>query len=244
MIHRHDQGAIAMHWFNALCWIFLTLTGLGLIQNPELNPLGAWYPELLRSMFGSGEALLNVHVYTGLFWALAWLVYVLLRFKHSLGFVREVFSLDPLQDTTWMLKKNIQLTLGNKFLRKLGMSTEIPPQGFYNAGQKLFAQLSVLAGIILLGTGVWMFLSTIVVDNPNPVAWSRTIHYLFAGLALAGLIIHVYMAAISREERPALKSMFNGYVPEEYARHHHELWYQELSQGSNLKSTGGSEYAH
>ncbi|MFW6388584.1 MAG: cytochrome b/b6 domain-containing protein, partial [Desulfohalobiaceae bacterium] len=78
-----------------------------------------------------------------------------------------------------------------------------------NAGQKLFAQLSVLAGVILLGTGVWMFLSTIVVDNPNPVAWSRTIHYLFAGLVLAGLIIHVYMAAISRDGRPALKSMFS-----------------------------------
>ncbi|MFP4212979.1 MAG: hypothetical protein ACLFRL_02600 [Desulfohalobiaceae bacterium] len=47
-----------------------------------------------------------------------------------------------------MLKKNIQLTLGNKFLRKQGMTTEIPAQGFYNAGQKLFAQLSVLAGVI------------------------------------------------------------------------------------------------
>ncbi|MFO8031648.1 MAG: cytochrome b/b6 domain-containing protein [Desulfohalobiaceae bacterium] len=234
MILRHDNGAIAMHWFNALCWIFLTLTGLGLIQNQEINPLGAWYPELLRSIFGSGEALWNVHVYTGLFWALACLVYILLRLRHSLGFVKEVFSLDPVQDTIWMLKKNIQLTLGNGFLRRLGFSTEIPPQGFYNAGQKLFAQLAVLAGLILLVTGIMMVLSTIILDNSTPVAWARTIHYLFAGLAVAGLIIHVYMAAISREERPALKSMLSGYVPEEYARHHHELWYQDLSQGSNL----------
>lgn len=234
MIHRHDKGAIFIHWFNALCWIFLTLTGLGLIQNEVLNPLGTWYPQLMHSIFGSAETLLNVHVFTGLIWAACWLVYILLRLRHSLGFVQEVFSMDPVQDATWMLKKNIQLTLGNNFLRKLGLSTKIPAQGFYNAGQKLFAQLSVLAGILLVVTGVIMYISTMVLDNTALVAWSRTVHYLLAGLALAGLLVHIYMAAISREERPALKSMFTGLVSADYARHHHELWYQELNKEPEL----------
>jgi formate dehydrogenase subunit gamma len=35
------------------------------------------------------------------------------------------------------------------------------------------------------------------------------------------------MAAIAPEERPALKSMFTGSVPESYAKHHHKLWYED-----------------
>ncbi|MFO7729080.1 MAG: cytochrome b/b6 domain-containing protein [Desulfonatronovibrio sp.] len=232
MIHRHDRGAIFIHWFNAICWIFLTLTGIGLIDNERINPVGAWWPALLRSIFGSGETLINFHVYAGLLWAVVFLAYILFRFKQTVAFLKEIFSITPARDTSWMIKKNIQLTLGNKALKKMGMSSDIPPQGFYNAGQKLFAQLTVIAGLVLVITGIIMYISTIVLNNPTPVTWSRTIHYLMAGLALAGLLVHIYMAAISREERPAFKSMFSGVVPEKYARHHHELWYNKLKNKS------------
>ena len=182
MIPRHDKGGIFIHWFNAVCWIVLLLTGLGLIQNEHINPLGAWWPNLMVSIFGSAEMLIDVHMYLGLTWAAVMLIYILVRFRESLSFLKEIFSLDLPRDMTWMIKKNIQMTAGNKMLKKLGMTTDIPPQGFYNAGQKLFAQLSVIAGPILVVTGVIMFLSTLIINNPDPVAWSRTIHYLFAGL--------------------------------------------------------------
>ncbi|MFW5731093.1 MAG: cytochrome b/b6 domain-containing protein, partial [Desulfonatronovibrionaceae bacterium] len=114
MIHRHDRGAIFIHWFNAFCWIFLTLTGLGLIDNPEINPVGSWWPALMRSLFGSGNMLLDFHVYLGLVWAMVMLVYSLVRFKCTLAFLKEVFSINPASDAAWMIKKNIQLTLGSK----------------------------------------------------------------------------------------------------------------------------------
>ena len=41
MIKRHTAAGIFIHWFNALTWLFLMFTGLGLIQNPALNYLGA-----------------------------------------------------------------------------------------------------------------------------------------------------------------------------------------------------------
>ena len=57
------------------------------------------------------------------------------------------------------------------------------------------------------------------------VQWSILLHFIAVGLIFAGLLIHIYMAAIAPEERPAFWSMFNGSVPEEYAKHHHALWY-------------------
>ncbi len=36
---RHDKSDIFIHWFNAACWFLLLLTGVGLIQNPAIDPL-------------------------------------------------------------------------------------------------------------------------------------------------------------------------------------------------------------
>jgi len=51
------------------------------------------------------------------------------------------------------------------------------------------------------------------------------------GLVFAGLLVHIYMAAISPEEKPGFRSMFTGVVPEDYARHHHALWVETLDKG-------------
>lgn len=235
MIHRHTGLSIFMHWFNAFCWIALLLTGLGLIRNDQLNPVGAWFPDMMRALFGGGENLLAVHQYLGILWAAVFLAYVLFRPGETWTFLKEVFSVSPARDMLWLIKMNLKMTLGRKGLERFGLSPYMPPQGFYNFGQKLFAQVSVVGGIVIVGTGLTMFASTLILDNPEPAAWSRTIHYLTVGLVFAGLLVHVYMAAISREERPAFMSMFTGSVPEHYAMHHHPLWYSKVVAGEGSR---------
>ncbi|OPL07564.1 MAG: cytochrome B6 [delta proteobacterium ML8_F1] len=236
MIHRHTRLSIFMHWFNAFCWIALFLTGLGLIKNDQLNPVGAWWPNLMRSLFGGGENLLAVHQYLGMVWAAAFVLYVLLKPRDTWLFLKEVFTMSPASDLVWFMKMNLKMTLGKKGLRKFNMTPDMPPQGFYNFGQKLFAQASVLGGIVIVATGMIMFFSTIFLNNPDPVAWSRTIHYLTVGLVFAGLLVHIYMAAISKEERPAFMSMFTGQVPQHYAKHHHQLWYDQVAGKNKAES--------
>jgi formate dehydrogenase subunit gamma len=63
------------------------------------------------------------------------------------------------------------------------------------------------------------------------VGWAVTLHYLAVGLVFAGLLVHIYMAAISPEEKPGFRSMFTGTVPRDYARHHHGLWVDALDKG-------------
>jgi formate dehydrogenase subunit gamma len=229
MIHRHTRLSIFMHWFNAFCWFALLLTGLGLIKNEELNPVGAWLPNLMRGLFGGGENLLLVHQYLGLIWAVAFLAYILFKPRETWAFLKEVFTVSPASDMLWLVKMNLKMTLGHKGLKRFGLTPDLPPQGFYNFGQKLFAQASVVGGVVIVATGLVMFFSTISMDNPGPAAWSRVVHYLTVGLVFAGLLVHIFMAAISREERPAFKSMFTGNVSEHYAKHHHWLWYAQVA---------------
>jgi formate dehydrogenase subunit gamma len=229
MIKRHTKTTIFMHWFNAFCWFFLLATGLGLVKNPDLQLMGGWWSNLMYSIFGSGETLLLAHEICGLTWLGVFILYGIFGLKDTIApFLKQILSYSPSRDLTWLIKKNIQMTLGYTWLKRLGFAPDIPDQGFYNVGQKLFAVASILGGIVIAVTGLIMFLSNLLLSNTVIVQWAIVIHFVAVGVVTGGLLIHIYMAAISSDERPAFFSMFTGEVPEDYAEHHHKLWYDEL----------------
>lgn len=233
MHKRHDKSDIFIHWYNAVCWILLLLTGVGLIQHPAIDPFGSGYPEVLRNMVGGGGNLLRIHEGIGLAWIAGFIIYLIINFKGAMFFLSEVFPVSVGRDMTWMFKKMVLMTLGPNVLKKMGMDPELPDQGFYNMGQKAFAQASVVGGVVIAVTGVIMYLSdrSFGAESTGLVSWSIFIHFIAVGLVFAGLLVHVYMAAISKEERPGFKSMFSGVVPDDYAKHHHRLWWNKVKAG-------------
>ena len=237
MVKRHTVAGIFIHWFNAVCWLFLLLTGLGLVNNPDLAPLGSGFANGIRAVFGGGAGLFWAHVSVGAVWAAVWLLFILIGvLKFTIPFMRQIFTYRLPQDLHWMIKKNFQMTMGYKAMAKIagamGMDAKIPDQEYYNAGQKAAAVAFVGGGALLAVTGAIMALSKFVLDpgQVGLVQWSITLHYLAAGITFAVLLIHIYMAAISPEERPAFISMFTGKVPLEYAKHHHKLWYDKIAK--------------
>lgn len=228
VIKRHTKLSIFLHWFNALCWLLLLATGLGLIKNDDLDPIGHWWPDMLRGLFGSGETLLTYHVSCGLIWIGVFLLFCMIRIrKDVIPFMKEIFTFSPTNDFMWLIKKGIQMTMGYKVLEKLGFEPKIPDQGFYNVGQKLFAIPSILGGVLIAVTGVIMVASKLYILDKTIVQWSMLIHFIAVGFVFGGLLIHIFMASIASGEFPALISMFTGSVPEEYAKHHHKLWYDD-----------------
>ena len=61
MLRRHTIDAMLMHWFNTICWIILLSTGIGLINNPVLQPFGMWWVRIMHALFGGGAELLQFH---------------------------------------------------------------------------------------------------------------------------------------------------------------------------------------
>ncbi|MBI5590928.1 MAG: cytochrome b/b6 domain-containing protein [Deltaproteobacteria bacterium] len=233
-IHRHTRLSIFMHWFNAGFWIFLLLTGLGLIQNNDLQPFTSW-PMILRNIFGGGANLLLAHEIAGITWAGGFLLYGIIRLKSDvIPFIREIFTVNIPRDFLWLITKGIQMTLGYKMLgviaEKFGFSPKIPDQGFYNVGQKIFAIPAVFGGMVIAASGIIMSLSQTGIASTWLVQWAILIHFVTVGLVFAGLLIHVFMASIAAGEQPAFISMFTGTVPENYARHHHKLWLDEVKK--------------
>ena len=230
MIRRHSVHAMIMHWFNTVCWGFLLATGLGLVDNPVLQPLGMWWVRLMHSVFGSGAQLLQVHIVCGAIWSIGFFLYGILFFKSAtLVFLKEILTFSLKRDLLWLIRKPLTMTVGPKIMRRLSITPDIPDQGFYNVGQKLFAIPALFGGMIIAVTGWIMTFSKQDLTGLSTVQWSILIHFITVGLVFAGLLIHIYMAAIAKGELPALISMFTGKVPADYAEHHHRFWFGKVT---------------
>ena len=138
MIRRHSATAIFMHWYNAACWLLLLFTGFALLANPLMQPVG----DVVAVPCGPGRSAR--WGCSGCTSSWAWrgssctAAYLLVRARaEALPFLKEITDLHIGSDLVWCLRKGLWLVLGERLMRRLGLDPELPPQGFYNAGQKL-----------------------------------------------------------------------------------------------------------
>ena len=110
----------------------------------------------------------------------------------------------------------------------LGRTKEaLPPQGIYNAGQKLFALMVYAMVPVVMLTGLVM---TFGWFSPAAVGWAVVLHFAAVGVVVSRPDVHVYMGAVFPEEKPAFFSMITGNVDELYAYSHHFKWWREEKQ--------------
>jgi formate dehydrogenase subunit gamma len=216
-----------MHWFNALCWLFLLGSGFALLAG-EMQPIGAWWSELWVGIFGEA-GLLVAHIAIGSLWAGIYALYTPLFLRRDvLPFLREIFAVSLRCDLIWCIRKAFWLVMGASGMRKIGMQTQLPAQGFYNAGQKFVAIAAIICSISLVVTGLLLAFSVMQQGLEALVRWALLLHLCCAGLMAILLPVHIYMAACAPGERPALISMLTGFVPEDFAKHHNPLWHASL----------------
>jgi formate dehydrogenase subunit gamma len=184
---------------------------LGLLNNPDLAPLGSGFANGIRACSAAAQAFsgpMSAWARYGpgsgccSFWP---------GIAHfTIPFMRQILTYRLPQDLHWMIKKNFQMILGYKAMAKIscamGMDERIPDQGYYNAGQKA-AAVAFVGGVCLLAvTGLLMVLSKFVF-GPEQVAlvqWSITLHFVAAGHNLCGAswCISTWRPSARRSARP------------------------------------------
>jgi formate dehydrogenase gamma subunit len=224
---RHRLGMRFLHWFNLASWAVLLLSGTALMIAPGFALFGVEFPRWLSGLVGGQASLIKLHVVWGLLWA-AVIVPLFLYFKRGgIEALREVRI--TRDDMRWIARKPLVM---------LGLSRRpLPPQDKYNAGQKLFALSALTGTTVIIGTGLVM---TFHLGPPEVIRAAILAHKLAVLLALAGLAVHITMAAIIAEERPALRSMVNGEVDLEHAEHHSRKWVDEVNE-INRRNTPTAE---
>ncbi len=218
MLKKHDVASIWLHWFNAAVWLVELTTGAALIVSRPYTFAPPWVIGTVGSIFESRAVMLRFHIAVGLVWIAVLALNGIFGFRHYLlHFLKNDLMLDR-DDLRWFPAKIAQI---------LGRKVELPEQGIYNAGQKAYGSVVAVGTLAIMITGLVMSFHLFGIGW---VQWSIPIHFVAVGVVLAGLFVHVYMAAVLPEERPAFFSMFSGKVNELYAFMHHRKWWREMKR--------------
>ena len=205
-IERFTPFERAAHWTNAAAFVVLALSGLTMA-------FGKYFLLPVLGLHLSGwltYALKTVHNFVGPLFVVSLLVIIITFVKDNIA---------NWADFNWLIK------LGGMF------SNEQVPSHRFNAGEKgIFWWAVTFPGIVVVGSG--LVLNQLVPGMPYLRGDMQIAHmiHLAAGLVMMALIIgHIYMGTIGMHG--AYNAMKTGYVSEQWANEHHQLWYQDIVAG-------------
>ncbi len=204
-IPRFNSFQRIVHWVVAVLFVMLALTGTLLTFGRT-----GLVPYIGNEAFGT-------------------LAYAAKRFHDFAG---PVFGLSLLVMIFSYLKDNIPKGIDFKWFMKFGgFFGGHASSGRYNGGEKAWYWLVVVIGAVVVGSGL-------VLDFPNYgqtrdlMSTAHLLHSISAILILAASLGHIYMATIGTEG--ALETMVTGYCDANWAKEHHDLWYQEMKEAGKV----------
>lgn len=208
-IRRFSASDRHAHWLMAICWVILAITGLilSLGKTVLLPVLGYTVFAWLASISKT------LHNFTGpvLIVAIPWLFIRFVR-DNRLG----------IEDVKWLLH-----------LPKL-YKGHFHPSHRFNAGEKIqFWIALVLLSTVLTVTGLILVFPNIGQGRAT-MQLSSTIHMIAAYLSIAISLLHIYLGTLG--VAGAYSGMRHGYVDEAWAKHHHDLWYNDVAAGKARES--------
>jgi formate dehydrogenase subunit gamma len=207
-IERFTPFERSAHWANAIAFVILAVSGL-------IMAFGKFFllPVMGLTLFGwLTYALKTLHNFAGPLFAVS-LVIVFFTF------VRDEWP--QRGDLKWLLKA------GGVFSK----SGDEPPSHRFNAGEKVIFWIGVLLlGVIVVGSGLVMdkLIPNLLYER-STMQVAHMVHAVAAVLMLCITAVHIYLGTIGM--RGAYSAMRVGHVDEEWAREHHQYWYEDIKAG-------------
>mgnify|MGYP000052932238 CR=1 FL=1 len=219
------------HWTMAIPFVLLAFTGLSLLfGRVALIPI--FGQEVYTPIAIAGKF---VHFY------MAW--------PFMLGVIASFFlwawkNLPEKTDIAWMLKG------GGLFSEGVH-----PSAGKFNAGEKIIFWTVIILGTLISVTGLSMLfpfqftmfgpifealnylripqilgfgeLNTLLAPQEE-MQFSQIVHSIIAFVFISIIVAHIYLGSVGMEG--ALESMTKGTVDEQWAKEHHDLWYEDVKK--------------
>ena len=200
-ILRYTLVERVVHWIAALTYGYVLLTGLA-FYSPHLY----WIATLL----GGAPTSRFWHPWIALVFmaVLAWML------GAWLGDMRITAN-----DRAWgkVVKRYIE-----------NQDEGLPPIDRFNLGQKYFFWVMVFAGVVLLLSGIVLWIPETLPWSLRDVRYAAILlHVSSALITIGAFIIHVYMG--TAVVRGGFTSIIRGEVSPAWAKMHHRLWYNRVA---------------
>jgi formate dehydrogenase subunit gamma len=207
-IERFTPFERSAHWANAIAFSTLAISGL-------VMAFGRFFllPVMGGTLYGPLTYVLKtLHNFAGPVFTVS-LVIVFFTF------VRDEWP--QRGDLRWLLRA------GGAFSK----NRDEPPSHRFNAGEKVIFWAGVLfLGVIVVSSGLVMDKLIPNVDyERSTMQVAHMVHSVATVLMMSMFTLHIYLGTIGM--RGAYKAMRTGWVDEEWAREHHEYWYEDIRAG-------------
>jgi formate dehydrogenase subunit gamma len=210
LIPRFTLFARWVHWVGAVTFMVLAFTGLVLLYG-KLVLIPILGPEGFGVTASVGKWLHDVTAPVFIV-ALVFMIFTFL--KESL--------INFKVDGMWFLRAGGYL--GGKH----------PSAEKVNAGQKLWYWAVALGGLAIVASGLVMYFPNFE-QGRILIQDSHMIHTLASVFVIAFMIVHIYLASFGVEG--ALECMTTGYCDSNWAKEHHDLWYEEMEKEGKVGAT-------
>ncbi len=199
-IERYTLGERVLHWYTALLFVTMAITGLSMLLGRVLliPVFGHW------AVSGYLQTTKGLHNYCGPFLLVG-------IFLEILIWVR--YNIPHKEDLTWFK------TLGGLF-----GSGPRPHSGRINAGEKGWFWLVLVFGLASGITGIIMDFP-IWGQARLTMQISQVIHVASGVLFIAASFGHIYLGTFGEEG--TFEAMWTGSVDAVWAKQHNDLWYAE-----------------
>jgi formate dehydrogenase subunit gamma len=210
-IERFSLAERWAHWTMGISFVVLGITGLIILFGKFVL-----LPVIGYTLFAWLSALAkNLHNFVAPLFAVSLVVFIVM-------FIRD--NLPKAYDFSWFAKAP-----GFFAGRHI-------PSGRFNGGEKLWFWGGVVAlSLILVGSGAVLLFPNFD-QVRSTMQQANIIHVIAALLVIAGSFGHIYLGTIGVEG--AYQAMRTGYVDEEWAKEHHEYWYNEVKGGAKTAPGG------
>ena len=207
-----------LHWYTAILFICLAISGLSLLFGRAV---------LIPLMGPEGFALwatfsINVHNTVGPFFAIGPVLMFLFWLRHNIP---------NATDVAWFFQG------GGIFGRKH------PSAGKANGGEKVWFWIVILLGfgaVCYTGFALMGWIENVFhIENTREMA--QTMHVWHSISALVWIAIffgHAYIGTIGSEG--SLDAMAKGHVSVEWAKQHHDQWYETVKDGATKEDDASS----
>ncbi len=208
-IQRFTAWERPVHWTTAITFVILALTGI-IVMFGKL---------ILIPLIG--------HV------AFSW-VAIISKYLHN--FIGPLFIIASILMFFSFLHRNFFRHWDWNWIKKGGglVSHKHVPAGFFNAGEKVwFWGGVVVLGLIMSISGLMMNFPYFLNAGPDVgmtrymLQWANYFHIGAGALYMAFTMGHAYIGTAGTPG--AYEAMRHGTVDEEWARQHHEIWFNELN---------------
>jgi len=213
-VERWTFGERFLHWYTAVIFIIMGITGLSLLLGRiALIPLFG-HP-IISGWLGASKV---VHNYCGPLLLVGIFLEFVIWIRHN---IPKKFDLE------WLKRLGGQIGSGPR-----------PHAEKINAGEKAWFWVMFLFGIGVGTTGILLDFP-IWGQTRFAMQVSHVIHAIVAVLFVSLSFGHIYMGTLGVEG--VFESMWTGYVDAVWAQQNHDLWYEEKMRQKGEKPVASSE---